>query len=102
MPYPARERKQPDMFQAFEAGDKHAPGSARVKQARMRKKDRVRKSGPRDGEVCAKKSMKEAAKKKGKPDKKKDKPAMKVDKLVIKIKLRKKKMEEAKKNLGPK
>ena len=53
MPYPSRERKQPVVFQAFEEGDKHAPVSARVEQARKRKVDRARKAGKENpvGEV---------------------------------------------------
>ena len=43
MSYPTRERKKPDKFQAFEAGDKHAPVSQRVEMARQRRKDRDRK-----------------------------------------------------------
>ena len=44
MPYPARQRKQPEKFQVFQAGDSHVPVSLRVEKARSRKKDRERKT----------------------------------------------------------
>ena len=64
MPYPARERKKPEIFQAFEDGDKHAPVSSRVEQARRRKKERERKSKGKDNgeEIPAKQTNKQAAK----------------------------------------
>ena len=94
MPYPSCERKKPDIFQAFEEGDKHAPGATRVEEARKRKKDRARKSGKENNvvEVGGGATMTKTKKpiKKGKAKKK-------VDKLVVKLKLRKDKLEEKKK-----
>ena len=44
MPYHARQRKQPEKFQVFQAGDSHVPVSLWVEKARSRKKDRERKT----------------------------------------------------------
>ena len=44
MPYPVRQRKKPDVFQAFEEGEKHALVSQRVENSRKKRKDRERKT----------------------------------------------------------
>ena len=92
MPYPSRDRKKPDVFQAFEEGDKHAPVSARVHKARKRKEDRARKAW-KEKSVGEDKEVPTSIKsdKKGKVNKK-------VDKFIVKLKLRKNKLDEKNKS----
>ena len=90
MPYPSRERKAPVMFQSYEDGDKHAPVSIRVEQARKREKERKRKSVPKKDTEMEKEAIKE-------PTAKKKKTSKKVDKVVVKMKIRKDKEKNAKK-----
>ena len=85
MPYPTRERKKFKVFQSYEDGDKHAPVSVRVQEARQRKSDRQRKTGTEKETV---KNMVD------KTMKKKAKTTKKVDKLVVKLKMRKAKQDE--------
>ena len=92
MPYPSRDRKKPDVFQAFEEGDKHAPVSARVHKARKRKEDRARKAG-KEKNVGEEKEVPTSTK-----SAKKSKAKKKVDKFIVKLKLRQNKLEEKKKS----
>ena len=61
MPYPVRQRKKAEVFQAFEEGGKHALWSQRVELARQRRKDRDRKNVEQRGE--SKKDVKSGSKK---------------------------------------
>ena len=65
MPYPVRQRKKPEVFQALEEGGKHALVSQRVEYARQKKKDRERKNVEKNVE-SSKESKPDSKKAKGK------------------------------------
>ena len=51
---PKRERKQPDRFEPYGAGDKHQLQADRTRKSKELKKDRDRKKKEKDGETSGK------------------------------------------------